>query len=176
MIGATRDNLVMIGVLATIVVATIVLVYGPQVRALDRLQTDIASQRLLFAKDSQRASVVPDLARQVEELKSRYKDFDRRLPKSRELGGFLREISSDLSGERLEDLMINPGNPTREELFHTYPIVLKFRGSYLSLVGFLERVSEMERATRVQNLKISRSADDAALNIELQLNIYFTES
>jgi Tfp pilus assembly protein PilO len=176
MLRVTRDNLILTGVVAAIVVAATVLVYAPQTRTLGRLQDKVAAQDLLLAQDAQRASSVPDLARQVEQLRSRYKDFDRRLPKSKELGGFLREISNNLAKERLEDLVINPGNPTREELFHTYPIVMRFRGSYLSLAAFLQRVGEMERATRIQNLKISRVGDDAALNIELQLNIYFTES
>ena len=109
-------------------------------------------------------------------MKLQYKDFGRRLPKRRELGGFLREISGHLNQGDLSNQLIEPGNPSREELFHTLPIIMRFKGSYLSLAGFLQRIDKMERLTRVQTLKITREKQGDSLDIELQMNIYFTES
>ena len=53
---------------------------------------------------------------------------------------------------------------------------MRFRGSYLSLVDLLQRIDKMERLTRVQRLKITREKQGDSLDIELQMNIYFTES
>jgi Tfp pilus assembly protein PilO len=103
------------------------------------------------------------------------------LPVRQELGGFLRDISGHLGDEQFTDQLIEPGSPTREELFHTLPIIMRFKGSYLTSVDFFKRIDEMERLTRIQKLKITKvplkgDNSDAILDIELQLNIYFTES
>jgi Tfp pilus assembly protein PilO len=132
--------------------------------------------RIALEADGQKAFVVPELLRQVEVMKGKYKDFDRRLPKRQELGGFLREISEGLSQENLTNQTIEPGRPAQEDLFFTLPIVMKFRGSYLSLARFLERIDAFERLTRVQKLDIMPGGEGGALDITVQMNIYFTES
>jgi Tfp pilus assembly protein PilO len=119
------------------------------------------------------------MVRQVEEMKTLYQNFDRRLPGRQELGGFLREISSNLSEEGFTNKVIEPAQPARETLFHTLPIILRFRGSYPSLASFLQRLERMERLTQVQRLSVARAGSKMAgddLRIEVRMNIYFTES
>jgi hypothetical protein len=58
---------------------------------------------------------------------------------------------------------------------------MRFKGSYLTSVDFFKRIDKMERLTRIQKLKITNKPSedeqrDPILDIELQLNIYFTES
>jgi len=157
-----------------------VLVYLPQNRQIKGLRGRMAEQRVRLAENAQKSSGVPEMARQVEEMKTRYRNFDRRLPKQKELGEFLREISSNLSEEELSNRLIKPGSPVREEVFHTLPIILRFRGSYLALASFLKRIDEMARLTQIQKLcivndgKSGSSGED--LSIEVHMNIYFTES
>ena len=179
---ATRDNLIAAGVLLGVVLAATVLVYLPQRGRLHDLRTEIAQEKARLLGDTERSSAVPAMLRQVQTMRKRYTNFDRRLPKRKELGGFLREISGNLAQENLANQLIEPGSPTRAKLFHTLPIVVRFQGSYLSLASFLKRLEEMERLTQVQRLSISRRSqpDRAApaedLHIEVLMNIYFTES
>lgn len=172
----TRESCIVLGVSAALVAVATVLVYLPQGRRLEELRSQKASKLMAMEADSQKVSVVPSLLRQIEALKGRFRDFDRRLPKHKELGGFLGEISSNLSEENLADPEIVPGNPTAEELFHTLPILMRSRGSYLSVAGFLDRISKMQRLTRVHTLRIARDAKDDRPKIEMQLNIYFTQT
>ena len=53
---------------------------------------------------------------------------------------------------------------------------MKFRSSYMNLAGFLDRVENMERLSRVQKLIINNDDKGDELDVELQMNIYFTES
>jgi len=178
----TRDNLIVVGVLLAAVVAAAVLVYRPQRKELRELRTRIARQKIRLVENAGRASSVPSLLRHVQAMKKRYRNFDRRLPEQQELGGFLRQISSNLSEEEsLSNQLIEPGNPTRSRLFHTLPIVLRFQGSYLSLASFLKRLEEMERLTQIEKLSITSCAPapegtTQGVEIELLMNIYFTES
>ncbi|MHC4985873.1 MAG: type IV pilus inner membrane component PilO [Planctomycetota bacterium] len=166
----------MLAVVATVIVAVVVLVFMPQQRELKRLKTELTTHERKLSADSQQASVVPQLLREVEAMRRRYKDFDRRLPKQKELGEFLRDISSHLAAESLSNQVIEPGSPKRSELFHTLPIVLRFEGTYLEMARFLKRLDEMERLTRVERLHLVRQPESDQLEAELQINIYFTET
>lgn len=173
----TKDNWITLAVAGVMVVACTLLWYLPQSQRLKQVQASIVAQRDEMQHNSEKAAIVPDLLRHIQEMRERYQGFDRRMPQRKELAGFLREISGILASEELSNQLTEPGNPSREKLYHTLPIIMKFQGGYLSLASLLERIDDMERLTRVQKLLIS-SSDDAKgeLDIELQMNIYFTES
>ena len=184
----TKDIAVALVLLVVSIAGAMLFVYVPQDKELDKLQTQIISRKRDIAKQTERASVVPKLLRETQAMKAQYKNFDRRLPQQKELGGFLREISGHLSREQFSNQVIEPSSPKREPLFNTLPIIMKFKGSYLSLGTFLDQINKMERLTRVQRLTINASMpgegdagggkkDDEHLvnnlDVELQLNIYF---
>jgi Tfp pilus assembly protein PilO len=179
---ATRNNFIVLAILAAVVAAAMVLVYVPQQRELARLSTAISQEKVRMSDNASLCSAVPAMIRQVQDLKKSYSNFDQRLPKQIELGGFLREISGDLAQESLVNQLIEPGSPKRSELFHTLPITLRFRGTYLSLASFLKRLSQMERLTQVERITIANKGDPPKpgeswnLDIEVLMNIYFTES
>lgn len=171
-----KGTWIILALLVGVGVGGVVLVHVPCKRRLDAINHEIEAQRRALQDHVEQARVVPTMMRRVEQMKQWYKDFDRRLPRRVELGGFLREISAGLEKENLLNQAIEPGNPEREELFHTLPIIMKFRGDYPALTSFLERADRMTRLTRVRKLTVCRTKEQDALDIELQLNIYFTES
>jgi Tfp pilus assembly protein PilO len=168
--------MIMGAIVAAMTVAGFAFGYLPSARKMDRIREETAQVQQALEADGQKAAVVPELLRQVEVMKGKYKDFDRQLPKRQELGGFLREISQNLSQERWTNQTIEPGKPVQEDLFFTLPMVLKFQGSFLSLARFLERIDGMERLTRVQKLVVMPGPSEGVLDVTVQLNIYFTES
>ncbi len=171
------ENWIAAGILVVACAAATLFAYRPQGRKLQAIQSQAALQQSDLAKDLERALFVPQMMREVKALKARYSGFDRRLPQRKELAGFLREITSIFASEELSNLSTEPGSPTREELYHTLPIIMKFQSSYLSLATLLERIDKMERLTRVQKLSIAKSGEkDDDLKIELRMNIYFKES
>jgi Tfp pilus assembly protein PilO len=176
MLKIGRENLIMVSVLAAFVLGGLLIGYLPSARKLDRIAQENVTIRTALEVDGEQAAGVPGLMRQVEEMKSKYKDFDRRLPRRQELGGFLREISENLAEENLTNQTIEPGKPLQEDLFFTLPIVMKFRGTYMSLARFLERIDGFERLTRIGRLAIAPGPSGGLLDITVQMNIYFTES
>lgn len=174
-----KSTLLMLAAVAAVVTVATLMVYMPQSRELKLVRTQIVTQEQTLIADSEKASVVPLMLQQVEAMKLRYKDFDRRLPQRQELGGFLRQISANLEKEDLTGQLIEPASPSSEELFHTLPIIMRFNGSYLSVASFLRSLEDMERLTRVEKLQITRDKkanDSTQLDVELRINIYFTES
>ena len=176
-----KDSWIVLGILAVMVAGAGLFVYRGQGKKLDDLEISITSSKATLKTQGQTVEIVPELIKQVGAMRTRYKNFDRRLPVRQELGGFLKDISAHLGDEKFSDQLIEPGSPTREDLFHTLPIIMRFKGSYLTSVDFLKRIDEMERLTRIQKLKITKKPvkgdkDEGKVDIELQLNIYFTES
>ena len=182
MTQATRNNFIVLAILAAVITVAMVLVYIPHQRELTSLRTATSQEKVRMADNANLCAAVPAMIKQVQDLKKSYSNFDQRLPKQIELGGFLREISGDLSQESLVNHLIEPGSPRRSELFHTLPITLRFRGTYLSLANFLKRLSQMERLTQVERITVSSKGDPPKpgeawnLDIEVLMNIYFTES
>ena len=176
MIRPSRDNLIVLGILAVIVVTYMVVIYRWQSNSLDEVRGLIAEGERQLEVNGQKAARVPAMIRQVDRMKQRFnKDWDRRLPQRTELAGFLREISANLAQERLFDQMIQPGNPTRGPLYNRLPITMTFEGDFLALASFLRRVDQMARLTRVEKLSIEPADGSNKLSIELGMNIYFTE-
>ncbi len=180
----TKDIWIVTGILAAMIVAAVLVVYRGQGKRLDEFKARISATRSTVDTQSQTVAIFPELVKQIKSMRARYKNFDRRLPGRQELGGFLKEISGYLGDEHFSDQLIEPGSPTRQDLFHTLPIIMRFKGSYLTSVKFFKRIEEMQRLTRIQKLKITKKTPkdkngvkgDPTLDIELQLNIYFTES
>ncbi|MHC4562576.1 MAG: type IV pilus inner membrane component PilO [Planctomycetota bacterium] len=171
-----KDTLVVLGILGAMIIGAVVGLFMPQSRKLKGIKTQTTSQKLQLTADAQKAAVVPQLLEHVEGMKRRYKDFDRRLPQRKELGGFLREISEHLGAVNLVDPTIEPGSPTQSDLFLTLPIRMRFQGDYLDVARFLKDLHGMERLARVQKLQLRESPTGHLLDVELQVNIYFTES
>lgn len=172
----TTDMWATLGVLAVMAIGTGTFVYMPQENELRRIRTMVASKNMVIEAHAQEAAVVPAMERQIAAIKNRYKDFDRRMPKRKELAGFLQEISGILASEPLRVQLTEPGRSVREKLFHRMPIVMKFQGSYLALTSLLDRIDKMERLTWVRKLNVAKVPGSEDLDVEVQMNIYFTES
>jgi Tfp pilus assembly protein PilO len=173
----SRDSLVVLGVVAAIALTYIFVVYRRQSRTLENVRTQMSQKKRQLEDDTKTAARLPLLSQELEDMKSRYgKDWDRKLPNGKELGGFLREISSNLAQEKLGEQTIQPGNPTKAPLYNCLPITMKFKGDFLALVNFLNRVDNMTRLTRVEQLLIEPGKEGDGLAIEMGMNIYFTEN
>ena len=172
----SKDNLITIVLAAGLVLAGWMLVYRPQGRELERVRAAVLTEKTSLESCALEASVVPALEREIRELRARYQDFDRRMPKRKELAGFYRNVSAILSSAQLSVEITEPGKVVREPLYNRQPIIMKFRGPYLSLGKVLERIDDMERLTGVEKLLITNDGDQDALSIEVQMNISFTET
>jgi Tfp pilus assembly protein PilO len=173
MAGTIKQNWLVLVVPLAMLAAAGGAVYYPQHRELSHLTERIQDKRELLDGDLETVARLPELIKEVEDMKRQYRNFDRRLPKRQELGEFLREITLNLPKENLTSDRIEPGNPTREERFQTLPIRMHLRGGFLSLTRFLHRVEDMERLARVDKLSMEAEPGDDELSIDMRMNIYF---
>ena len=173
----TRSNLIVLGIMVAITVTYVLVVFRSQSGTLEEIETRAAQRRRELESDVAKAAPIPHMVREIEAMKRRFdQDWQRRLPQRQELAAFLREISTNLSQAGLgAHATIEPGKSTHGPLYHRLPITLRLEGDFLALAGFLKRVDGMARLTRIEQLKITSMDSNQGLQIEVGMNIYFTE-
>ena len=173
----SRDNLIILGILAVITTTYFAVVYRTQSAVAENISARTAEVKNLLETDAMQASRVPQMLREIERMEHRYndKDWSRRLPERQELAGFLREITLGLSREKISIRSIQPGNPSPNQRYNYLPITLKFEGDFLALARFLKQINGMTRLTRIERLAINSGQNRENLEGEMGMNIYFTE-
>jgi len=153
-------------------------VYLPQSHRLDDLRGQIAGAEHRLTEDDARVARIWEMAENVEDMKRRFKDFDRRLPRQQELAGFLKELSSVATPEQLDSQVIQPDEPRRGELYSCLPITLGFQSDFASVVRFLDKLENMTRLTRIDSLQMAPVEEGKdTIDVNMQVNIYyFSES
>jgi Tfp pilus assembly protein PilO len=177
MVEAKKDRLIMAGAFVGAVVAITALVLWPQQKTLSSLNAKMVIGQDRLDANTQHVAIVPALIEQVESMRTQYANFDRRLPEEAGLGEFLQNVNNHLAEEGLVSEWIRPGDQQEGELFNTMPVEMRFQGSYVATVRFLERLASMERLVRVHELEISSEGEEPGrLNVEMQINIYYTKA
>lgn len=171
-----KDNWAFLFGLTVLTVGFLLAVHRPQQRNLGRLRAQISLADVAIESEEATAGQVPQMRTQVEQLKSDFRDFDRRLPRQQELAGFLREISGSAKAGQFQGQVIEPGSPTSGQLYDCLPIVMRFDASFTDLASFLEGLGAMTRMSKVERLDVTEGKTNGMLHVQAQINIYFTES
>lgn len=170
--------------LAMFAVAFFVFGYRPCTVRQSELAQQLDSKRRDLLSNTARVRILPDVERAVNELEVRVDNYDKQLPRQQDLGQFIKDINSVVRDADLRRVAVTPGVPHRSELagntvVSELPIALRFEGDFLSVFNFLRKTEEMQRLTRVRDLKL-KNADRAGskpgqVEVELSMNIYFSE-
>ena len=155
----------------------VALIYRPSSERLGSLRRQTDEQRNRLNVNLTQVQVLPHVMTEVAKMQSQLEQFDKRLPRQPELGPFINDITEVSHQANLRKVQVEPGVPTRTELYTEWPIALKFEGDFNSAFAFLRRAEEMKRLTRVKGLKV-RSTDNGKsgqVQVELSMNIYFSE-
>ncbi len=175
MFKADRHDLITLLAVAGLVGLAAVAVYLPQRRRLAQIDRQVRSQRSQLAQKQQKLSVVPDFARKVAQMRRQYADFDRKLPRGKDLGPFLGRLDNCLNRQQLAETKIRTGVPVRRAMYSAMPVQLDFRGRFLPLARFLDELEAMKRLTRIEELTIRTDGRRDDLQIDLRMNIYYEE-
>jgi Tfp pilus assembly protein PilO len=152
-------------------------IYRPSSQRLDALRRQSEEQRSRLNANLSQVRILPDVMLAVDKMQTRLERFDKRLPRQPDLGPFMNDITLVSHEAALRKVQVEPGVPTRGELYTEWPIALKFEGDFTSVFAFLRRVEEMQRLTQVKGLKVrsSDSGKSGQVQVELSMNIYFSE-
>ncbi len=163
-------------VMGAMVITFIVFGWRPAWSRQRQLRTDIESASHILDTNQSRATNLPILMLEVSRLKGKLDRFNKKLPKTAELGEFIRDLTQYSQQNSLRKLVHQPGAIRRLELYGELPITMNFEGDFNSVFTFLRQMEDMSRLARVKTLTIRcRDPKLGGVDVSMAVNVYFSE-
>lgn len=163
------------GVLATVigVTASYSLVHAPILQDTERTAEKIDELTL----SAQNAKAIREQHQKVSErlatAKERIATVQERVPQEEDSGQFYNEVSRIAIEEKLSIKEYAPGKRTTNQGYAQVEVTFTGRGTYASICTFLDRLSNLKRLSKLQNLTLSASGNATEYPVAATLIIYF---
>jgi Tfp pilus assembly protein PilO len=163
------------GVLATVVCATAgySFLHAPAVREI--AETSARIDELL--QSVRNGPVMREQHRIVTEtlrnVKSRIANVQRRVPRESNAGEFLKEVTQLASAGHLAIKDFHPEKPQAKTGYAEMQVVLKGQGSFGSICTFVDRLAQLTRLSKIQDLTLSAEGTANEYPMTATLVIYF---
>lgn len=168
-------ELMFVGVLAGIPVASYFAVFKPQNAQIESAKLEIEHKKSLLEKLREATAQSEDLAAANAQVKDSIAAIEAKLPTTKEMDNILRQVAAiaDKNSLRIpnfkkEDKALAAG------LAMEQPIDVEITGNFDGFYSFLLELEQLPRITRLQDLEISRNGDiDGEMKAKLTLSIYY---
>jgi type IV pilus assembly protein PilO len=174
MIAGVRE-LMFVGVLAGIPVASYFAVFKPQNAQIESAKQEIEHKKALLAKLREATAQSDDLAAANAQVKESIAAIEAKLPTTKEMDNILRQVAAIAEKNRLKI-----PNFKKEEkalpagLAMEQPIDVEITGNFDGFYAFLLELEQLPRITRLQDVAIARNGDvDGEMKARLTLSIYY---
>jgi Tfp pilus assembly protein PilO len=159
-----------------IVIAFYAMVYRPETRRLTGLSLTIDQRERELAAVRLQARVLQQVQADINQLNQKLKDF-KKLPASpSDLGQYEIDISELARRDNIHARSVSwSGMPKRDEQLCQLPISIKLDGDFTSVYAFLCDMQNLSRLTRVQSMTIKGANSDGNVQVELVMNLYYSE-
>jgi Tfp pilus assembly protein PilO len=152
----------------------------PTAQRLAELERHNAQQRAQLVADRQRVVALAPLQNQTNQLQQNVQAFDQRLGRTGDLPTFIADVAGIAHKASLRNLTWRSDvQQSESDQIAQLPIQFSFQSEYGGVTEFLQRVKELPRLTRVQNISVKAlpGADGSAgwVDVQLTMNVYFAE-
>jgi Tfp pilus assembly protein PilO len=150
--------------------------YRPATSKMHALRARLDQDHQSLEAQRSRADELPTVAKQVESLRQRLAEFDRRIPRHQELPQFLDNLESVKQQAGVTKWTLKPSDPRTTDSYTEQAFHIDFEGEFAQVSDFLARVESMDRMTRVRRLAL-KAADSTRGTVEVQMDvcIYYLE-
>lgn len=130
-----------------------------QFEALAVLESKETTLKKNFETKQQKASQLPALKKQLEEMRFSFGTLVRQLPSKTEIPGLILDISEKGIYHGLDIDLFKPGDNQQKEFYAEKPITIKVRGNYNQLAAFVSDISGLSRIVTIHNISLSPSGE-----------------
>lgn len=113
------------------------------------------------------------LSRQLKEIEVRYAALEARVPLNAEAGSFLKHISEIAQQEQLAISNFQPAQSVQGNGYAAMEVMLDGQGSFKSICAFFDRLSKLQRLSKVKDLTISVDPQSDVYPMKATIVIYF---
>lgn len=176
------DELLRIGRLLHYAGLAIVLVVGATAynwfyAPVERVMLDAQMKIDALAISSRNAPVIRHeherLSSHLQEIEARYAAIESRVPLNAEAGNFLKQISEIARQEQLEISSFQPAQSIQGNGYAAMEVMLDGKGNYKSICAFFDRLSKLQRLSKVKDLTISVDPQSDIYPMKATIVIYF---
>jgi Tfp pilus assembly protein PilO len=163
------------GVLAAVVCATAAysLLYAPNVQAVADRSARIQELTLSLRNAPIAREKHRKVSEKLREVTTRIAEVQRRVPREANAGEFLKEVTQLASSEQLGIKDFSPEKPQTRSGYAEMEVTLKGAGSFASICSFVDRLSKLQRLSKVKNLTLSTGDGTNEYPMTATLIIYF---
>ena len=171
------EQMVSVGTALGLVCLFILLVHLPQRHQLYDIKGQIKDQEEQLSQAKLKTSALLPLSHQVETLRLAVAKFNKRLPARSESEDCLKQVMATLESEKLISEEIRPESPASMPSYSEEPVTIRFRGTFLSICSFLNKLEKITHLTRVKELRLERNRKgEPQIRATMILNIYYNRS
>jgi Tfp pilus assembly protein PilO len=113
------------------------------------------------------------LSTNLQEIEARYSALEQRVPLNAEAGSFLKHISEIAHEEQLAISNFQPAQSVQTSGFAAMEVMLDGKGSFKSICAFFDRLSKLQRLSKVKDLSVSVDPESDEYPMKATIVIYF---
>ncbi|MBF0370712.1 MAG: type 4a pilus biogenesis protein PilO [Magnetococcales bacterium] len=154
-----------IGVIIAIAAGYWYFLYQGHQEALDKLNTELKEQELKINTKKRMLTKLPELRKELEDLKEKEIIALRELPTTNEIPALLTNISHAGHAQGLEFQLFAPRKEEERDFYAEVPVDLKFIGSYHDSALFMNQVAQLPRIVNVSDISMIPGGGTASSNL-----------
>ena len=124
------------------------------------------------AKDE--VAKLESLKDELQELKARVGDIEKKVPHDRDFAAFWQEITEIMNACSLEDSLVQPGVEIESDDVCCIPIKIKTVGDTVSIFDFFRKIEEINREVRIERVELSNGNNsEGKIELNADAKIYY---
>lgn len=178
-------------VLLAVPITSYILVFKPQNEEMAKARQQIAHKRAMLDKLREATGRTEDLQRANEEVRATIEQFEARLPSRKEMDAVLRQVATIAEQNKLRVPEFKKSDKSAPAgLALEQPLEIQIEGNFDGFYQFLLELEQLQRITRVHQMKIWRAGltkkrntrgsapqtdeyPPGAIDVEFVLSIYY---
>lgn len=167
-------ELMFFAVLIAMPISSYWFVFRPQNEEIEQAKMEIEHKEQMLEKLETATARNEDLQRANKEIEEGILTIESRLPSDKEVEVVLEDIATLAREAQLEMPKFRTKRPVPAATYMEQPLDMTIRGNFEDFYSFLLKVEEMERITRMPDLKIKKlDKVDGSMEASFTLAIYF---
>lgn len=142
----------------------------------EAIQTETNSLKTRVEKTRQFLNTLDQKRVELRRLAQELEGTKATLSETLDVPGFMKTVITEAQRVGLTVVSLKPGDQTKRALYYEQPFNLEFRGVYVQLISFLDRIANLQKIVRAENLTLQPVSDQSAKYVELagtvRLNAY----
>ncbi|MFI4896593.1 MAG: type 4a pilus biogenesis protein PilO [Phycisphaerales bacterium JB059] len=148
-------------------------IFKPQNEKIEDKKAQIVHKEQMLTLLREETSRNEDLQRANEEIAQRIEEIESRLPTGKEVDQIVRQVSEIAVASGLEAPTFKSSSPIAAARYFEQPLEMTTKGSFKGYYEFLASLERMPRITRIVDMKVVRAREDAEIEVDFTLSIYF---